>query len=135
MNIVEWNSSLSVKVTDFDLAHQKLFRLINELNNAMLMGKGKDVAGNILKALVDYTKTHFADEEKYFVKFAYPETAAHKKQHAEFTAAVSDFESKLAKGEVALSSQIMSFLKDWLTKHIKGTDQKYGDFFNAKGLK
>lgn len=135
MNLIEWNSSLSVKVTDFDKEHQRLFQIINELNEAMLAGKGKAILGKILNGLVEYTKTHFAGEEKWFVKFNYPETAAHKKEHAEFTKTIMDFQAKLTYGEAVLSTTLMAYLKNWLTKHIKGTDQKYGDFFNDKGLK
>jgi hemerythrin len=29
---------------------------------------------------------------------------------------------------------VMSFLKDWLVKHIQGEDKKYGVFLNKKGI-
>jgi hemerythrin len=29
----------------------------------------------------------------------------------------------------------MEFLKNWLTDHIMGSDQKYKPFLNAKGIK
>ena len=33
-----------------------------------------------------------------------------------------------------LSLQVMNFLKDWLLKHIQGSDKKYAPFLNAKGV-
>ena len=38
--------------------------MINDLNDAMRQGKGKDVLGKIDKELVGYTVTHFRTEEK-----------------------------------------------------------------------
>jgi hemerythrin len=38
-------------------------------------------------------------------------------------------------GTVAtLSLDVLHFLKDWLIKHIQGSDQKYRSHLNAKGI-
>jgi hemerythrin len=135
MALIEWNSNLSVNVSEIDSQHQKLVALINQLNEAMSQGKGKDVAGKILSELVNYTSTHFATEEKYFDQFKYPETFSHKKAHAELVKKVLEFQEGFNKGSLALSLELMRFLKDWLTVHIQNTDKKYSLFFNEKGLK
>jgi hemerythrin len=38
--------------------------MINELNNAMLAGKGKEILMTVLNKLAAYCVTHFAVEEK-----------------------------------------------------------------------
>jgi hemerythrin len=43
-------------------------------------------------------------------------------------------QKKLDEGAVQ-SQQVVAFLKDWLTHHIQGMDQKYGAHLNAKGVK
>ena len=48
---------------------------------------------------------------------------------------VLDFETALKSGQAKVTMDIMRFLKDWLEMHIKGTDKKYGPFFNSKGLR
>ena len=135
MALIKWNENLSVGVAEFDKQHQKLVSVINELNDAMKQGKGKDVLGKILNSLISYTATHFKTEEKYFALYRYPETASHKKEHVAFVQKISDFKDDFEKGKLSLTIELMNFLGDWLKKHIKGTDQKYTKYLNEKGLK
>ena len=109
--------------------------MINELNDAMKQGKGKDILGKIVNGLISYTATHFKTEENYFERFGYPDANQHKKEHIAFVQKVSDFKNGFEKGKLSLSIEVMNFLSDWLQNHIKGTDKKYSQFFNGKGLK
>jgi len=135
MALMQWNDSLSVNVGMIDKQHQKLVGMINELNDAMRQGKGKDILGKTLNELVAYTGTHFKLEEKYFDQFGYSEADSHKKGHLDFVAKVYEFKDGFEKGKLGLSISVMDFLSDWLRNHIKGVDKKYGPFFNEKGLK
>jgi hemerythrin len=134
MAFINWHADLSVNVTEIDRQHQKLIAMINELHEAMKLGKGKEVLGKILESLSDYTVTHFTLEEQYFAQFGYPDAAAHIKEHAAFVQKVTEFKQGFDEGRILLSMDIMSFLTDWLMVHIKGSDKKYSSFFNEKGL-
>lgn len=135
MALIQWSSDLSVQIDEIDKQHQKLIAMINHLNDAMRQGKGKEVAGKIVDGLVSYTQVHFATEEKYFAKFAYPESEKHVREHQRFVQQAASFRSDYANGKLTLSSQIINFLSDWLRHHIQGTDQKYVPFLLQKGLK
>jgi hemerythrin len=135
MAIIQWDKSLSVNVEEIDRQHQKLIVMINDLGDAMRQGKGKEVLGRIIQGMVSYTITHFSYEEKYFDRFGYPDATTHKKAHADFVKKVSDVKTKFDSGQQGLPIEILNFLSDWLGTHIKGTDKKYGPFFNEKGLK
>ena len=65
MALIQWNNDLSVNVKEIDTQHQNLIRMINELFDAMKVGKGTEVLGKIFLQLTNYTKTHFQTEEKY----------------------------------------------------------------------
>lgn len=125
----------SVGVKETDLQHKKLVELINSLHDAMKEGKGKDVLARVLQELVKYAASHFATEEKYMTQFNYPGYSAHKAEHEKFVAKVVDFQKDFDSGKAVMTLEVMSFLKDWLVKHILGTDKKYGPFFNEHGLK
>lgn len=135
MALIQWNDSLSVGVAEIDKQHQKLVQMINDLHDAMRQAKGSSVLGPLVNGLIDYAGTHFKAEEKYFARFAYPETEAHKKLHADFVAKVLDFKKKFEANSVGLSMDVMNFLSNWLQSHIKGEDKKYTACFNANGLK
>jgi hemerythrin len=134
MPLIVWNDNLSIHIGEIDRQHQQLVKLVNELNDAMRQGKGKDVLSKTLSGLITYTATHFGTEERYFNQFEYPATADHKKEHRAFVAKVSNFKEKFEGGRVGLSIEIMNFLSDWLIKHIQGIDKQYAPFFKAHGL-
>jgi hemerythrin len=65
----------------------------------------------------------------------YAECANQRSQHEHLTKTVFDFHSKSQKSEVGLTIEVMDFLKDWLGKHILGTDKRYKPFLNSKGVR
>jgi hemerythrin len=134
MALITWNSTYSVNVKEIDLQHQKLVALINQLHDGMKAGKGKEITGKILSDLADFTKFHFAYEEKLFDQTKYPDTVLHKRQHADLVKQVVSYISKFQKGDAILTMELMNFLRDWLMNHIVATDKKYTSFFNSKGI-
>lgn len=135
MSLINWNDSLSVGIASIDKEHQKLIQMINDLNDAMKQGKANDVVGKQLDALVQYTVLHFANEERLFARHGFPESDAHKREHEALKDEVSKFVADFKAGKAGLSIQLFMFLKDWLQKHIKGSDMKYAPFLTAKGVK
>ena len=124
MPLIDWSDNLSVNVAAIDQQHKRLIAMINELNDSMKVGKGKDVLGKIVGSLISYTATHFQTEERYFDQYGYPDTDDHKKEHAAFVKKVGDFKEGFEKGSLSLTIQVMDFLSDWLKNHIMGTDKK-----------
>ncbi len=134
MALIEWSESLSVNVTTFDNEHKKLIDMINDLNDAMREGKSNHVMGDIISRLLDYTRMHFRAEEQLFSKYGYPDAELHKKEHEELVKKVVDIQERFNSGQIALSIEIMNFLRDWLRNHIKKSDKAYGSFFNEIGV-
>jgi len=133
-NAFQWTAAYSVKVDALDAQHQKLFEIIRELYSAMRSGHGKDIVGNVLRRLTDYTVDHFAAEEKLMEKHAYPQLAEHRVAHRDLVNKVLAFKKEFDAGSSAVTPDLMIFLQKWLTNHIQTIDQKYGDFFNSHGV-
>lgn len=134
MAVIQWEETLSVHVAEIDKQHQKLIGMINNLHEAMIQGKGKEILGKIIHDLILYTGTHFSTEERLFHQFGYPEAESHKKEHADFVKKVSDFKDGFAGEKIGLSIEVMNFLSNWLKNHIKKVDRAYAPFFQEKGL-
>ncbi|MBU4234837.1 MAG: bacteriohemerythrin [Proteobacteria bacterium] len=134
-DLMPWSSNLSVNIKLIDDQHKKLVGIINELHKAMKLKKSNNAMGAILDRLADYTVTHFATEEKLFAKYGYPEEKAHVELHRKLVAQVVDIQQKFKSGDAMISMELMSFLKDWLVKHIQGTDKKYSTFLRGHGVK
>ena len=135
MALVTWNDSYNVNIKSFDSQHKQLFDLINQLHDSMMVGKGKEVMGDVLKSLLTYTKTHFSDEERLLKMHKYPDFDRQVKEHNNFVQQVTDLQQKHAAGNAAITLTTLNFLRDWLQKHINGEDKKYSSYLNGKGLK
>lgn len=72
VSLVTWDESYSVKVSQCDVDHKKLFELINALHDAMSAGDRKSVVAQVIDELTDYATYHFATEEAMFEKTKYP---------------------------------------------------------------
>lgn len=136
MPLMSWNDKMSVGVGVIDEDHKKLVSMVNNLYDGIQGGKGKDSVGPVLDGLIEYTKMHFAREEKFFAQTGYPDSPAHKKEHEALTKQVADVQTKYKAGATStLSLEVMNFLKNWLINHIQGSDKKYGPHLNSKGVK
>jgi len=134
MAYVEWNDSMSVQVAVIDEQHQGLLRLVNELHDAMTRGQGATILGEIIDGLIDYTHKHFSTEEGYFEASDYPDSLAHKREHRDFVAKVTEFRTGFEEGRFMLTLDIMNFLGDWLVDHILGSDASYAPFLGHEGV-
>jgi hemerythrin-like metal-binding protein len=133
-SFVQWSQDYSVDVPVFDQHHRKLFSLVDDLYQAMRRGITGDDLSEVFDALVAYTTYHFDAEESAFERHDYPGCAEQKRQHQELVKGISRLRADLEAGKAMVAVEVMEFLRDWLTKHIKGCDKHYAEFFRGKSL-
>lgn len=134
MALFEWRDDYSVKVPSIDTQHRKLVAMLNELHDGMVGGSGTAHLGGLLVGLVEYTAQHFAYEEKLFAEHGYPESERHIEEHQRLVTQVLDFKTKFEAGQASINMQLMKFLKDWLIKHILGSDKAYSAHLVERGV-
>jgi len=129
-----WRNEFNLNIKEMDLQHRELVRIISDLQQAVRDGEGKERLGEILGNLLSYTDKHFAAEEKLMKKYAYPGYNEHKSKHIKMRAKVHSLIHDYKGGKVTMTFSVLTFLQDWLSKHIMGTDKKYAIYLNEKGI-
>lgn len=126
-----WRSEYELGHRLIDQQHRQLVSLINELHAAVLDGRSKATMDKVIDELVKYTRTHFRDEEALFAASDYPDTETHREEHAEFIRKVQSVVGNYHNGTSILGTDTLVFLKDWLIKHINGTDRGYARYLGS----
>jgi hemerythrin len=137
-NFVEWSDELSVGIQEIDEQHKVLIALINRLFDETVVhqtGSDSSVIDEILHELIEYTVIHFAVEESLFRIFDYPQTEAHTKHHNELKAQVVDIQKKVQRRETVVNTELLMFLKKWLSNHIQQEDKQYAPYLIKQGVK
>jgi hemerythrin-like metal-binding protein len=125
--MIRWSEAYSVGNRKMDEQHKKLIDLVNHLYAAMRSGRANDVVATILQELIDYTATHFADEENLMKKYNCPELGKQQAMHKELVRQVLDLQEQFSQGQ-PLGTRVFHFLKGWLVNHIQNEDRKYGAY-------
>ena len=134
MPFMTWQDEYSVGIESIDDQHKRLVAMINELNDAMAQGKGHQALGSIFARLVAYSRTHFGYEEELLSQHAYAGYPQQRREHAELLSKALALQEDYREGKPVISIKLMTFLKNWLSEHILGTDAKYSLFLRRRGV-
>jgi len=129
-----WKPAYSVNIEEIDNQHKKIIAMLNELYAAFMQKEHNQKIENIIKQLEEYTISHFSTEEKYFFLYDYENRQEHISEHENFKKKVKIFREEFERNKSALTFSIISFLKEWLNKHILIEDKKYSQCFKDNGL-
>ena len=131
MSVFEWKEIYSVGVPEIDAQHQQLFDIANRFYAAFSAKAGRERLLRIFDELVNYTVTHFADEERLMREYRYPDYDAHKENHEKLIKLVGWYHEQFRRGEPGIEERALEFIKTWLNGHILGMDRKYKPFMTG----
>jgi hemerythrin len=133
--LFEWTDDLSVSIEEIDNQHKVLIDIINQLFLAVVHRQSDKIIGEILDALMDYTRTHFELEENLMRGAGYggEEFENHLAIHRAFVEKMEAIAYKVMVENKAVSFELMNYLKHWLRDHIMVTDRKYAHALRQAG--
>lgn len=129
-----WTPNLSVGVEAIDQQHKMCFEKAEKLFEAGKNNSAKEYISELLNFLENYTKKHFADEEKYMLSIKYPGYAEQKKAHTDFIAQLAKLRGEYSSsgGNLLVILNANKMVVDWLTQHISNMDRKIGQFAGSR---
>ena len=124
---MEWTENYNLHIEHIDFQHKELARIISELQMSVLADDSIEEIDQSVKFLIDYTKFHFLEEEK-FMKVQYPRYEEHKQYHQKLLMDISDVIKNIEDGKSINGSDFIDFITNWLMNHILSQDRKIGEF-------
>ena len=125
MPLIKWRDSYSVGVDEIDKEHKVLVEIVNELFTIVRDKKSLLDSTVCIDKLIQYTVTHFADEEAIMEKMEFPSIDDHKALHGKLLHTVRIFNRRIKDKEDIATQELYIFLRDWLITHILEEDMKY----------
>ncbi len=133
MSLLTWRDQLSVGSSEIDDDHKHLIGFVNALHDAVTASESEKVVGAIMLQLIEYTRDHFAREEKVMQAAGYPDFPRHKKLHDALTRQVLIFaQTYLRNPTDQVKRELIDFLAKWLVEHIIKEDRRIGVYMRGK---
>jgi len=125
---IAWDDRLKLGHRQVDEQHKRLFGMLNELVDQCADGTNVEKLKETLDFLVNYTVSHFYDEEALQVEYNFPEYTRHKQLHDDFKVTVGELVQRFAENgsSGALSNDVNKIVVRWLVGHIQMEDKKIG---------
>jgi hemerythrin-like metal-binding protein len=135
MPLLLWRDQLSVGSPEIDSDHKHLIDFVNQLHDAVTEAQSEKVVGKILMELIEYTRDHFAREEKVMLAAGYPDYVRHCGIHKALTSKVLRFaQSYLRTPTDQVKRDLIDFLAAWLVDHIIKEDRRIGAYMRGKKI-
>ncbi len=128
---MHWKSDYEIGIPIIDTQHKQLFRFNDELLEAVKKGLKASAIETLLTQIKQYVARHFAMEEKYMETVNYPRMEEQLTAHRVFTARFDEIHKDFNKSGLTpdLVNAIRQELSEWITDHITGMDQIFGNYY------
>lgn len=128
MEQLVWSDALKTNIDIIDRQHRGLVDMVNASSQRLTDGSalsGEEVR-LLLGYLKDYSEVHFSTEEALMALCGVPSDYVqnHHHNHMRFLSYVEDMIDGLGENAVQDGQQLLTFLGDWLIRHIQGEDQR-----------
>lgn len=135
MALITWTIKYSVGMQMLDDQHKGIMNVLNEFHAASMRGKAQEVAGPLIRQMVSIAKEHFKTEEGLMESTKYPGLAEHRAKHGELSAQIAEFVFRHEKGDSAMYTQLLYFMRDWLKNHMLTANSEYAPWLASHGIR
>jgi hemerythrin len=126
----EWKNSYELGIEEIDIQHRKLLKIGRKLSiliQTMDILANYDEIKQILDELKDYTLVHFSLEEHFMMDNGYHDLASHTMEHEFLRKKLMKIDN-LGQPNHDTIVNLVSFVSDWIAKHILISDMKIKNY-------
>lgn len=123
MRPFKWSKANSVFIPEIDAEHKAIYRMAEELRQAIEAGTALAEMEPRLETLMEHAEAHFEHEERLMRNSGCPSLEWHKKQHNTLRKRLRQFVPQIHQGERQALELLLEFLNGWLRNHTGLTDR------------
>lgn len=127
------DDSLLTGIHEIDEQHELLFDCLARLEQSITADERWSAVHFALVQLSDFVRIHFSVEEALMRLHAYPALDTHIAEHQGFIARLHGFKEASIRADI--TDEMTTFVRDWLVRHIGGSDLAYVPHLRAAALK
>lgn len=131
MPIIEWNAGYLLGIVEIDKRHKQMVQLLNDTYDEFRCGG--EISISVLDELIGYAEYTFHFEEGLMREISYPGLPEHAKEHESFNGRIHEFKDNYQKNQNT-SIELLWFLCNWVTHHLRETDAELGRFVEARNI-
>jgi diguanylate cyclase (GGDEF)-like protein/hemerythrin-like metal-binding protein len=129
--LITWTSAREVGIEILDSPHRQFAERLNDLAASLTRGDELASISENLVILLDHAAHHFATEERPMGQCGYQDAAEHSESHACLLEDLRCFPPACDSRGLSLT---MSFLQEWLLRHIEGSDRRLATALKSPGF-
>jgi hemerythrin len=122
--MIQWHATLETGHALVDSDHRQLISTLNELEQALKQGVGKDELARIITFLVVYANAHFAREEQHMREVQCPSLLPNCLAHSALRRKLDSWMETMGRSgpSTTLVLEIYREMSSWITQHIRKVD-------------
>ena len=125
---ISWKDFYSVGEESLDAQHKQIVAILDDLYHVVHVGGEQAEFKRLLDRLLQYTVAHFEHEEQMMQACGFPDFDNHKAEHDQMRRRTLAYREHL---ELITAHDLLRFLKEWFTEHVRAQDQCYVPYLSA----
>jgi hemerythrin len=126
MQHFKWTKAHSIFLPEVDAEHRTLFRMAEELHQAVQGGQDAANVQALMQALVSSIEEHFAHEERLMQAANCESYEWHRQQHDTLRKKAKLFVSQFEAGGARAPAEFVMYMARWFKDHMALTDRMMG---------
>jgi hemerythrin-like metal-binding protein len=132
------NTEFTYGIEWMDFQHRQLIDKFNELDDSCASANHGACETNLpetIDFLERYIDEHFALEEIYMKKSAYPDFKKHEREHMTFANEFRQMRQKLGEKDPERPKELVAKIATWIIHHIDSTDRALASYLLKKSIR